>query len=233
MTLVLLLPLLAACSNKGGPTYTDYEVGRATACLDKMDAAISAQETEVYDITGTVYADEPDDLAGNLHPCGEHSRVLTILGDDGGIYGVGYGLWDEDGIDITPSLDLMAGDDVYLHFVSIESFGEAAGFVVQDTDSVAFAIEVGTWGPALERGVFPGLEVGTGELVGSGRTDCGDTEAREILFAGDAERAITPMDDALITVGGEAYRAWALSAWDYTLAECTDVAGELVWAVFR
>ncbi len=234
MTRVFPLLLMVACSDKdGGPIYADYDVGTATACLELGDAATAGAETESIDLTGQVYDDDAGTLTGNLHPCGAVSRVLTILGDDGGIYELGYGVTDADGKDITRKLDVVSGDDVYLHFVSVESFGSASGFVLQDNDSVIAALEVGTWGPALEPGAVPGLTVSAGEVVGGGNTECGATAATEILFAGDAERSARPVEDLLITVSGEALNAYAVAAWEYTEADCTDVAGAFIWGVFR
>jgi hypothetical protein len=128
---------------------------------------------------------------------------------------------------------VRSGDDVYLHFVSVQSFGEAEGFVLQDNDSVIGALEVGTWGPALEEGSFPGLTVVAGDPVGGGSEDCGDVVANELVFQGDAERRITPVEDELITAGATAYHAYALASWDYETTTCTDVAGEQIWAAIR
>jgi len=236
--MIRLLPvcLLAACSGKGGPTYSGpYKVGSASACLyDGGTAPTDRAETETYDITGSVYEEKAgSDVVGDLHPCGQISRVLTIIADDGLIYDMGYGFYDEHGKDITRALDVRSGDDVYLHFVSIESFGEAEGFVLQDNDSVIGALEVGTWGPALEEGSFPGLAVTAGDPVGGGSEDCGDVIANELVFQGDAERRITPVEDELITAGATAYHAYALASWEYETTTCTDVAGEQIWAAIR
>ncbi len=231
---LLFLPLLVACDGKGGATLPDYDAGHATACLEVGDGSIAESETQVVDITGTFYDDDDEGLTGDVHPCNDGaSRVMTMIGDDGGVYKLGYGVWDADGKDITPELDLLSGDSLYLHFVSVQSFGDASGFVIQDSESVVAALEDGTWGPALEEGSVPGLSVSAGEIVGSGDIDCGHVEATEISFSGDAERSAEPVSDVLITVGGKALTAYAVASWEYTEATCTDVAGELIWAAFR
>ena len=236
--MIPLIPLflLAACTGKDGPSYTGpYKVGSASACLyDGGEAPTERDETEVYDITGSVYEEKAGaDVVGDLHPCDQISRILTIIADDGLIYDLGYGYYDEHGKDLTQALDVRSGDSVYLHFVSVESFGQAEGFVLQDNDSVIGALEVGTWGPALEDGAFPGLTVSAGDPVGGGSEDCGDVVATEMVFTGDAERRITPVEDELITAGATAYRAYALASWDYETTTCTDVGGAQIWAAMR
>ena len=225
---------VVACDPKGSSLSIDLEQGSAATCLGSGGAiAALGQETSAYDLSGTVVSDEAGTMDGDLHPCGGTSRVLTFTTGEGATVQLGYGMADALGADLTPALDVEAGDTVYLHFVSVQSFGQAAGFVLQDTTSVIGAMEVGTWGTTLTATDFPGLTVSAGDVVDFGHNDCGDTEAYAINFEGDATRALTPVEDKLITVGGDAYTAYALSAWEFSEVECTDVAGDLVWAVVR
>lgn len=227
--------MLAACADKdGGSDYAEYEVGSAAACLTIDDeSAIQEGESVTYDVVGTVVSDGEGTTSGNAHPCGEVARVLSLTDSEGRSVELGYGIRSPEGADLTPPLEVEAGDTVYLEFASVRSFGEASGFVLQDTAGVLGAIEVGTWGPALQEGAFPGLSVRVGETVGSGLNACGTTAAYEIVFEGDAARALTPVEDKLITVAARSYTAYALAAWEYTEATCTDVAGATVWSVFR
>lgn len=232
--LLAICLISAGCDPKTTIPGADFARGSATACLDAGGAASrGADETATFDITGTVVSDEAGAVSGDVHPCQAASRVLTLLGSDGVTWQVGYGLADAEGTDITPAMEVEADANVYLRFVSVQSFGEAAGFVVQDTDSVIGALEVGTWGTTLGASDFPGLTVEVGDFDGLGHDGCGDTEGYDLNFVGDAARTLTPVEDKLITVGSKAYTAYALSAWAYTEAECTDVAGETIWAVFR
>ena len=233
--LIPLSALLGACDPKLTPDSEDYARGTATACL-AGDGTVSREgtETQVFDLTGKVVSDEAASaLTGDLHPCGPVSRVFTLLGSDGVSYKLGYGLWDAEETDITSPLDVEVDAAVYLRFSSVQSFGEASGFVLQDADSVVGAVEDGTWGPALGAADFPGLTVDIGEFAGFGHNDCGDTRGSTLRFTGDAERELTPVEDKLITVDEKAYTAFAISAWDFTEYDCTDTAGETIWAVFR
>ena len=231
-----LLLLGVACDPKLTPDSEDYARGQATACL-AGDGTVSRgdDETTIFDLTGTVVSDEAASgaLTGDLHPCGAVSRVFTLAGSDGATYRLGYGVWDALDADITTAMDVEADASVYLRFSSVRSFGDASGFVLQDADSVIGAVEDGTWGPALGASDFPGLSVEIGEFAGFGHNDCGDTRGSTLRFVGDAERELTPVEDKLITVDEKAYSAFAISAWEFTEYDCTDTAGETIWAVFR
>lgn len=232
-TLGLALALIA-CDPKTSTPAGDVPRGSAAACLDAGGAvARTGEETVPYDISGTIVSDEAGELAGDIHPCYGSSRVLTISGGDGVTWQLGYGMADAEGVDITPALDVEAGATIYLHFVSVRSFGDASGFVLQDTTSVIGAMEVGTWGTTLTDTDFPGLSVEVGDIADFGANECGEIEGYALNFVGDATRALTPVEDKLITVGGNAFTAYALSAWEYSTVECTDTAGETEWAVFR
>lgn len=234
----MALLVLSACDGGAGKgAFGTLVRGDAWTCLQTDDVdAVLGEETASYDVSGTVVSEEaaagPE---GNLLACGgATSRVLTIAATDFSTWTMGYGILDEVGADQTPALDVSVGAQVYLHFNAVNSFGTAGGFVLQDTTSVIAAMDVGSWGSALEIDDVPGLVVADGEKIAAEETDCGLLTGRSLLFQGDADTELSPMGSRLITFSGKAFTAFAVANTSYEdEVDCTDVAGERTWAVFR
>ncbi|MCB9686202.1 MAG: hypothetical protein H6738_22860 [Alphaproteobacteria bacterium] len=218
-----LLPLAVGCI----PDEVGREVqsGDAVACL----AAPVAFDAEVT-VSGIIVADGAPDgdegwTAGAR--CDEISRRFSILDGDQ-TWHVGYG-WTEDGPDATQVLDITPESEVDLYFMAQD---ERAGFVLTQLERIVAATSVGIGDPALLANAVPGLEIRDGRTTGTQHIDCGTQVSRSIVFRGDEDVDLEPVDSDWLHVDGQLTRAWALAAWGVRNATC-DQDGELSWAIWR
>jgi hypothetical protein len=231
---ILLLPLLAtvACDT---PV---LELGHATACLaGELPENLYEYDGDnlLFEIEGTVVSDEAGAMPETTMECyWTVERVLTIEAGDGVTWSVGYGVEDPEGALVTPALDVAPGDAVSLTYRSVQSFGSANGFVLEDEAGLVAALESGTWGPALEPGDVPGLNVSSGEMIGTQDSECGTEGHFAWAFEGDEPVEVDPFGEDTVTIGGQAYTAMAVAnlQWQGDV-QCTDLAGDEIWAVFR
>jgi hypothetical protein len=233
-TLPLLLPLLAAVACD--PSM--LEVGHATACLagDLPENLFEYDgDNLLFEIEGSVISDEAGAMPETAMECyWTIDRVLTIEDTEGVLWSVGYGVEDPDGNADTPALDVEEGEAVSLVYRSVQSFGAANGFVLEDDDGLVAALESGTWGPALEDGDVPGLAVTSGDMIGTQDSECGTEGHFAWSFAGDDTVEVDPYGQDTVTIAGAPYTAMAVAnlQWQGDV-QCTDLAGDEVWAVFR
>ena len=224
------LVFAAGCAGNGPKTPGSSEplvVGSAAACLYGEGMAT---EAGLWDITGAVVSDEAGALTQGACD-GSVSRVLTIAGNDGVTWSLGYGLQDASGADLTPALDVEPGGSIYLRFRAASSFATATGFALQDTESLIAALE--SRAPVLEAADAGGLAVVQGDVADYGADDCGDQTGYTLIFEGDADLEMTPVEDRLITLNAHALHAYALSSWAYSAQTCEDAGGVSAWAAFR
>ena len=96
------------------------------------------------------------------------------------------------------------------------------------------ALEQGTWGPALQDGDVPGLELSVGEQYGSVEDQCGVQTWTELAFDAESLAVLLPYEAGPLYLGGQSLTAYAIasSQWQGDV-QCTDLAGELIWGLFR
>jgi len=237
---ILLLPLLMACETEDGEDMvpdSPPEPGWATTCLegdvDQFDTGNF--DTYAFDFSGTVVSDGPgNDIDSPLECYRDMARILEVDDGEGTVWRLGYAVQDADGQDTTPEMDLAPGATVSVSFRSVQQFGAANGFVVQDESGLVAALESGTWGPALVPEDLEDLVVSSGEGVGTVEDQCGTLLRSEILFEGDDATSLTPYSTGPVTVAGNELQAMAVinESWQGDVL-CTDLAGNLSWAVFR
>jgi hypothetical protein len=233
MRTLWIVALLAACSE---PDVVLPEIGQAFACLGN-DAGLlpSGTETEGWEITGQVVAMGAGS-GGELFPCNDAivDHSVAIVDADGATWTLGYGLKDADGATAGPPLDLVNGADVSLTFRAVQSGeGQSAGFVLSDASGALAAVELGAWGDALEPADLPTLAISTGSERAREASECGDIVQTSIVFRGDDEVEITPVNSDIVTIDGVEHTAWAIAAWDYDQTTCPDSVGVRAWALFR
>ena len=226
---MLLLPLLAGClpEEPGRGVLT----AEPAACLSGP-LPIDGELGEVV-VSGAAVAHGPVEGESLEHGvrC-DNARMLLSVDDGADVWTIGYG-WSEGGADVTPPMDVTPGASVQLTFRHVRSFGDAAGFVLLQEGVLVAALEVGAWGPALRGADVPGVRASEGQVTGSERDACGRKVARQVLFDGDEQLALEAIDSAPLRIDGNPTTAWALASWGWENLECTDLAGELSWAVFR
>jgi hypothetical protein len=231
LTLPLLLPL-AACEE------TEPTRGTTTACLagDLPENLYEYDgENMLFEVEGTVLSDEAGEMPETDAECyWTQHRVLQIEDAEGVVWSVGYGIEEPNGDDVTPALDLAAGDSVSLSYRMVQSFGSAHGFVIEDADGLVAALESGTWGPALEDGDVPGLTVQDGDLLDTLEVECGTEGHFQWTFEGDTTTTVAPYGLGAMDIDGVDYTAMAVAnmQWQGDV-QCTDLAGDQMWAVFR
>lgn len=224
--LLLAFPL-AACSHLGP--------GHTVVCLSSTGADLSdGTEHFTFDVTGTLeeldsgpYTDAP------LECYWEPRNGFVVRDGDGVPWTVGWGLLDQDGLDLDLVLDYTEGSEVSLRYRHVRSFGAANGFVLSDDQGPVLAVESGTWGPALEDGDVAGLSVTSGQALYQSYEECGTLEHSAITFTGEDALTLEPLSMDEVTVGGRAMGVVAVANSTWTDAECTDMAGDWMWAAYR
>jgi len=233
-TLCLLIALspLVACDTP------ILEKGSGTSCL-AGDLPENLYELDgdnwLFEVEGTVVSDAAEAMPETAMECYfTIDRVLTIEDAEGTLWSVGYGVEDPEGISDTPALDVEVGETVSLTYRTVQSFGAANGFVLEDDDGLVAALESGTWGPALEAGDLPGFTVDSGEMIGTTDSECGTEGHFPWTFAGGTTVTVAPYSEDTVTIGGADYTAMAIAnlQWQGDVL-CTDLAGDEIWALFR
>jgi hypothetical protein len=234
--ITILLPLLplAACDWIDGRN--NAPAGFASACLSgPRPEDLYEQGGALFEIEGTVLSDEAGTPPASDMECyGERDRLLSIEEADGTVRVLSYGIADPDGGLETPALDVTVGQQVSLLYRVVAEFGSAQGFVLSDADGLVAALESGTWGPALQDGDVPGLSVRDGNLMYTLEEECGTAGHFEWVFAGDEEVVVEPYGPGSVSIGGALFEAWAIAnmQWQGDV-QCTDLANDQMWAVFR
>lgn len=170
---------------------------------------------------------------------GDDPCVWGATLDDGAgtVASIGFGVRDAEGGDLTPPIDLVAGDTVQLTYRYRVVWGDVAGFVLSDGVGVVVAAEEGAWGGALHASDVPGLTVQRGEdVVATEPTECQPIEGYEIVYTGDEALTLTPVSSGTVQIGGAPLTAMALAAYDYgasATCQVADQTGETSWVVVR
>ena len=214
-------------------------VGTSVVCLgsDIGDRAWEFQQGGAWTIDGRVVSDASDHgQVGNVDPCwSAPSRVLMVQDDQGITWAVGY-RWQSRSLgDVTPAIDVQPGDEVTLTYRPGSEAG-SAGFVVtqRDSDELAYAMESGRGGRALQDDDVPGVQVTTGERVGFNATDeCGDETAVTLRFSTDSgdEEELPPGGDAQLEVGESDHTLCNINSFEVTGSDCGQIE-EKSWIVF-
>ncbi len=81
---------------------------------------------------------------------------------------------------------------------------------------------------------MPGLSVGSGEMIGTIESECGTEGHFSWAFEGDSAVEVAPYSSDTVTIDGSDYTAMAIAnlQWQGDV-QCTDLAGDEIWAVFR
>lgn len=232
------LYLLIATSPLAACDTPVLERGRATACLagDLPENLYDYDgDNLLFELEGTVISDAAEAMPETNMECYfTISRVLTIEDAEGTQWSLGYGVENPEGGDDTPALDVDVGQSLSLTYRTVQAFGSANGFVLEDDEGLVAALESGTWGPALEDGDVPGLEVTSGAMIGTIDSECGTEGHFTWSFEGDSAVDVDPYTQDTVTIGGAGYTAMAVAnlQWQGDV-QCTDLAGDEIWAVFR
>lgn len=223
--LLVALVLLSACSMP--------ETGETTVCVSS-DGAVLADDSEefTFSVSGTMSAmGDATGFSSSLECYGTPERSFTVEGADGTAWTVAYAIRDESGASVTPTIEdeVQVGDAVNLTYRHIRSFGSASGFALSDERGLVAAVEQGTWGPALRAEDVPTVSVSSGGVVGETEEECGSLEHAEIVFA---DEVVAPFDSRRVMFDSP-YEVWAVANTTWQRAECTDLAGDWMWAAFR
>ena len=164
------------------------------------------------------------------------SQVLTIAGDDGLKWSLGYHLErGKPAADATPDLRALVGTRVSLLFRAVRAFGTAPGFVLAGPDGVRFAMDLAIYGDPLLPDDVPGLTVADGPVLLTKKSPCADQNHTSLVFNGDASVNVAGGSEADVTIKGQRYRA--INLFSYRAGgplQCTDITGEgRGWAVWR
>jgi len=234
---------LFACEPGGDPPPVVVNPGEATACLGQtIEKSYPAayDETPSWAVEGVVLSFGPagDAIADALVDCGPSlSQVLRIEAPDTIVWTLGYGIEDPSLGDVSEPLDVAVGDVVSLTFRAVQSFGSAAGFVLTDAEGLVAALEVGTWGGALEPGDVPGYRVEAGEAVMEEEGGCGTFEHRQTdLYGHYTEPSSFNPGEWGPVEGEDGVTRWARAIQHFEYVgqpSCTDVAGAWSWAIWR
>lgn len=224
-SVALVVPVLVVAGCVPDEVGREVQSAEAVACLD-LPGPFSSPAT----FEGLAVADGAPDgteewVVGAR--CDQVARRFSISDGDA-TWHVGYG-WIEDHQDATDPLDIDPSSPLSLSFWAIE---ERAGFVVTQLDRVVAAIAVGIGDPALPADAVPGLEIRDGHTTGTQAVDCGTQVSRTIVFRGDEDLELEPIDSDWIQVDGQLTRAWAFAAWGMRNASC-DQDGEESWGIWR
>lgn len=239
LRLVSIVLLLSACSGGSGRTDTDVVThrpaeGRVQLCFGGL--AQAGYGPLIYEVSGTVSAvGYVVASAFDIDQCGVNVLGVRFNDETGQEWRVGMQIFDTEGTDVTPGLDLHEGDVVDLRYVQLEDFGSTSAFVLTDAaGGLVAAVEEGVWGTLLADGDVPALNVDLGETVLEMDDECGHQAYHSILYSGDEDVSVEPYGVADVTVGGTPYTAYALGAmtWEGDVT-CTDLAGRFTWAVVR
>lgn len=227
--MITILMMFVACDDP--PQTATAETGAARACL-QTDNPAQEQDAELRTLRldGTIQRIEDVDEMCYREPM----QRITIAGNDGYTYTIGFRLDDADGADRTPTLDIAEGDTVSGLYTQVTSFGHADGFVLSDADGLLAAVNVGTWGDALVEGDVPGVTVEPGDRISDAEDVCGQVTYREIVFHADTTLVLNPWAIGMVEVGGT---VMSVAAVRHERREgettCMDLAGELSWAIWR
>jgi hypothetical protein len=216
----------------------NIEQGVASVCLGQ-DGGLAPPVTEarLYELSGevTLAGASPGPSAYTDLPCAETpGYAFSVLDADGVTWTVGWTAATPSGEDLTANPPINLGDTVSVLVRATVSFGTAAGLRVDGADGLLVALEDGSWGPGLQAGDVPEVQVTKGEALGESKTDCGPINGTSLLFGGEEGLELDPVSSDSVELGGVSYKATALAAFEYAgTPTCTDVAGATRWVVTR
>ena len=212
MTL-LSLTLLAACDGGSPLAPAGVDRGAIAVCLD--GGRPSGEDTDIQ-LQGTIT--EIDAHAGDC------TRAFTVEDADGVQSTIGLLVLDADNLDITPDLNVEVGAEVSLIYRYRMVWGDVAGFSVSDSTGLVAAAEEGAWGGALEADDLGGLSVSVGELIGSEETSCEPVEGHSLVFSGDEDMELDPIDSDTVVVAGRTLTAHAIAAYEWGAGNGCDIS---------
>jgi len=211
---LLLLSLLLACGS--------VERGTVLVCL--AQGAVAQGEGATVD--GIVSAIDAGDCAWQVH-VDDGSGTDSVLG---------FSVTDGDGAGLTPDVTLAVGDTVHIEAHERLVWGTVSGFSVTAADGLVVAADEGGWGGAFADEPIDGLSVELGEVVSHEAHECVPIEGHTLVFHGDTELSLTPIEEGSLDVGGVALTAQAVAAWGYgqgTSCAITDTTDVAAWTVYR
>lgn len=213
----MLLSILA-CVTEGV-----VERGEVEICLGGPDG----QATDVaLDFQVTV--------GGEGEVAGCEGRLMTDA--EGAEWALGLRVTGAEGEDLGPAIEW--GEVGALSFRDRMVWGDVAGVQLLDWEgALLLAADEGWWGGAFEAGELEGFSARRGdELVATEPTECEPIEGYTLEFSADEQLSLTPVEEGLLHVGGRAFTAMAVAAWDYGEgAGCSvsDNSGATAWVMVR
>ena len=230
--------LLSACSgagpvDTGTPPHRPAE-GRVQLALGGV--AQGGYGAVTYEVSGTATAvGYVVASAFDVDVSGVNMLGVRFIDEGGQEWSVGMQIYDAEGADVTPPLDLEIGEVLHLRYIQLEDFGSTSAFLItDDAGGLVAAVEEGVWGTLLDDGDMPGLTVAMGDTVLEMDDECGTQSFHSIVVSGDQDVTLEPYETSEVTVGGTPLTAYALGAmtWGEDMT-CLDLAGRLTWAVVR
>lgn len=160
-------------------------------------------------------------------PITSATNVLRVaLPDDGEAVFAWSSLEDLD-------VPVAEGDEVSLLVAQRQPWGIGQDAVLRDgTGALVAAFGIEGWGRAMEDADLPEVSPTLGAEVDRVPDECGRKIGHEIDFGGTGVR---PFGGSRLDLEAGTFTGWAFGAWEYDAdsVTCSDVAGELNWAVVQ
>jgi hypothetical protein len=163
------------------------------------------------------------------------ARVISLRGDDGVEWKLGYEVHDGAGVDVTPAPPVAVGARVTLDFRVIRAFGEAPAFVLSNDKGLLLAFNLAIYGDALPDPAA-GLTITDGRLVAETKGGCYDERYFNLVFSGDTAIEVPSDEQASFSLGGTPFAARHLFNYKPTGpgGRCFDAIGiGRAWIVWR
>ncbi|MCP4806620.1 MAG: hypothetical protein GY913_29330 [Proteobacteria bacterium] len=208
--------------------------GTSVVCLGS-DIEVPADQ-DLFEIRGEVVSDEMISVdVGNVIPCEQDpARVLTVVDGDGATWEIGYAWYAADGYDLTPVPDLVEGQQVMVTVRQGASGADStsAGFVVDSSRDMIYAMEAGHGEAGLASGDIADLDVSATREAGSIESDCGENIPLIIDFESSSDAlSLYPGEDAGMEIDGEYYVTCNINS--LQVADDCEDDGEISYVLFK
>lgn len=208
--------------------------GTSVVCLG-ADTEVDADQS-LLEIRGVVVSDEMLAVdVGNVIPCEQDpARILTVVDGDGVTWEVGYAWYASDGYDMTPVPDVVPGQQVVVTVRQGDSGPDStsAGFVVDTSRGMLYAMEAGHGEQGLAPGDIRGLDVEATREAGSIESDCGENTPLILDFESSSDAlSLYPGEDAGMDIDGDYYVTCNINS--LQVADDCDDDGEISYVLFK
>ena len=216
--------------------YAMTALGSGTSVVCLGSELVVPEDQRFFEIRGTVVSDEMSNVdVGNVVPCEQDpARVLSVVDADGALWEVGYAWYDSAGYDLTPVPDLVEGQQVVVTVRQGDSGADStsAGFLVDTSQGLLYAMEAGHGEAGLAEGDIQDLSVSATREAGSIESDCGENTPLIIDFESSSDAlSLYPGEDAGMEIDGEYYVTCNINSLE--VAEDCDDDGEISYVLFK